>query len=393
MVCYAKQQVAAQRERTLEVQIKRFGKSYQRRLRKLVKASSRLGDVLYSFPAAAFALVSGRTDHVRRGEAVRMIRDGAPLRLVGQTLDLPMWTRRLPPEAFEAPLGVFPDSEAFARSVANHIPRDPDETAVWLRWLVAGYEGCDADFALWLARQKVHRARIPANVVPVFPLATYAWFSGLEQDVHARRLLTRPWHKLLTFAAAVDSMCAWFDRMILDVTAADRKRGPGRYSGNRRHQPYSFVPLRTAEALDEEGRAMDHCVGTYAGMVARGECAIYSVRFLERRVATLELRWFHGYDRQPVINQLRGIANTGVTNETRAAVMMWLAQQDALSLGNPRSLGALPIDETRWRAYWAEYIALKGASGIVPPKPSNALLLRLSREVAQLSRGVSSYAA
>lgn len=384
MVCYAKQQAAAAREHALETQIKRFGKGYQRRLRKLVKVSSRLGDVLYAFPAAAFALVSGRADHARRGEAVRMIKDGASLKLVAKTLDLPVWTRRLPPEAFETPLGVLPDGEAFARSVANHVPKDAEATAMWLRWVMAGHEGCDENFALWLARQRIYRADINVGT-PVLPLATYAWFSKHCDEQRARRLVQRPWHKGVTLASAVDSMGTWFTRMLLDVTRADQTRGPGRYSGRKRHRLISFVQLRTPAELQEEGDAMDHCVGSYAAEVARGNCVIYSVRKAGQRVATMEIRWVYGHNRPPIVNQLRGYANAVVTDEVRKAVAEWMKGQDAFMFDSPHMIGNLPIDETRWRAIWTDYIAQKG-SCVVPERPSGQLLQSLSRDVAMLSR-------
>ena len=72
----------------LETQIKRYHRSYRRRLRKLVRHSSRLGDLAYTFPAAAFALVSGRATPDRRGEAVRMVIDGRSLKDVAAILDL-----------------------------------------------------------------------------------------------------------------------------------------------------------------------------------------------------------------------------------------------------------------------------------------------------------------
>ena len=165
MVSYAYEQAVAKRERVIEKQIKRYAKGYQRRLRKLVKTSSRLGDLLYSFPAAAFAVVSGYGDHNRRGEAVVLVKDGADLRSVAVVLGLPTWTRRLPPEAFTEPLGNLPDNEAFNRKIVNFIPKEPAATAMWLNWLQAARAGCHEDFALWLAAQKIYTSEPPQGAV------------------------------------------------------------------------------------------------------------------------------------------------------------------------------------------------------------------------------------
>jgi len=283
MVSYAYQQAAAERERVLEKQIRRFAKTYQRRLRKLVKTSSRLGDLLYSFPAAAFAIVSGYGDHNRRGDAVRLVKDGASLKMVAGALELPLWTRRLPPEAFVRELQDLPDGPDFNRKIANLIPKDPEAATMWLAWLQAARTGCDDDFALWLASQKIyasgwHCGQAPT---PVLPLATFAWFSS-RGDRPARRLMETPWHRKMGLGAAIKGMAGWFERVLLDLTRADAKRGPGRYSKRRAGSQYNLVPLVTARELYEEGEAMNHCGATYALAVAQGHCMIFSVRRFER---------------------------------------------------------------------------------------------------------------
>jgi len=386
MVCYAKEQVAAARARTLETQIKRFAKGQQRRLRKLVKASSRLGDILYSFPAAAFAIVAGHGDHNRRGDAVRLIKDGADLRTVAGVLELPTWLRRLPPEAFEDVIDGLPTSEAFARKVVNCIPQDDTATAMWLRWVRVGNQVCHEDFALWLARQRFYRADSDFGT-PVLPLATYAWFSGRDADDRARRMVPKPWHKQIGFPAAIENMCGWFDRVILDLTRGDKDRGPGRYRKRRRRHGYDLVALTLPSDLIEEGNAMNHCAGTYVSEVAAGNCVIYSVRQAGRRVATLELRWVYGHHRKPIVNQLLGHSNQPVGPEVKAAVAAWLREQEPASFGNPHVIGSLPIDETRWRALWASYIAAKGARAPVTERPSQQFVFRLSRNVNELTHG------
>ncbi len=387
MVSYAHQQAMAQRERVLEKQIRRFAKGYQRRLRKLVKTSSRLGDLLYSFPAAAFAVVSGHADHNRRGEAVRLVKDGASLKRVSVVLRLPYWTRRLPPEAFTAELMSLPDSEAFKRRIVNLIPRDPESTAMWLTWLQAARDACDEDFALWIAGQRIYGTgwRGYLTGTPILPLATYAWFS-VHEDEPARRLMVDPWHQNMGLGAAINNMVGWFDRLLLDLTLADRKRGPGRYSKRRAANRYTLVPLLTARDLFEEGEAMNHCVATYASAVAQGHCKIFSVRRGGRRVATLELRWPNHRINRPVVNQLLGHSNVAVDREVYLAVSDWLAQNQGM-LAAPRGTDfSNALDETRWRSLWANYVEDKGAGAPVPMRPDGGLVTRLCRDVDALAR-------
>jgi len=405
MVCQAKQQAATNRARSLEAQIKRFAKGHQRRLRKLVKTTSRLGDILYSFPGAAFALVSGHADHNRRGEAVRLIKDGQSLKHVARVLDLPWWIRRLPPEAFAGSLDMLPDGEGFNHKVGNLIPRKDQVAAMWLNWLQAGNQASTEDFALWLASQKVynHAHRFVGAVevdAPVVPLAVYAWFSSLDDGHRARRMIEHPWHPKMPFEAAVRNMCGWFDRVLLDLTRGDKNRGPGRYSARKRRRGYTLVPLRTAADLHEEGAAMDHCVGSYVSAVAQGHSAIYSVRSGPRRIATLEIGRMSARDDRLEVRQLLGHSNQAVDRDVYQAVVEWLDEQASLPMFGRNMLGRLAfgpevhgqmhahlaLDETRWRAFWGCYIEEKSGLLIDPERPSGQLLYKLSRDVDLLSR-------
>lgn len=392
MVSYAYQQAAANRERVLEKQIKRYAKGYQRRLRKLVKTSSRLGDLLYSFPAAAFAIVSGCADHNRRGEAVRLVKDGADLRRVARALDLPGWSKRLPPEAFVEPIGDLSGDEVFNRKIVNLIPEEPEVAAMWLKWLLAARAGCDDDFALWIAAQKIYSPDWAEHFVrpidpPILPLSTFAWFSAHENEP-ASRLIDRPWHKRMGLGTAVTNMVAWFDKVLLELSRADQHRGPGRYSKRKGKNRFTLVPLVTAQELAEEGEAMNHCVATYASAVAQGHCRIYSVRRGNRRLATLELRWPNHRMGRPVINQLLGHSNVAVDREVYLAVGDWLAQNQKLVCAPVISGVVDHLDETRWNAFWKSYIAEKGEQAIVTERPDGFLVARLCREVDILSRCV-----
>jgi hypothetical protein len=60
-------------------------------------------------------------------------------------------------------------------------------------------------------------------------------------------------------------------------------------------RPWVVVELTDSDALHAEGAAMRHCVVTYAGKAARGECAIFSLRtdtgygYVPRLTVQLEL--------------------------------------------------------------------------------------------------------
>jgi hypothetical protein len=367
----------------LETQIKRFDRSYRRRLRKFTRTSSRHGDLLFTCPAAAFAMVSGRGAVDQRGHAARLVRDGASLAAIMTKLELPAWLRRLPPEAFTRPIGNVATGEAFGRKIAGRIPEDARVAADWLLAIEVALAAADDDFAYWLAGQPMFAEPFQGEA-PVRPLAIYAWFSR-QADVRGRRLMEKPWTKQIKYAAAIRQMCAWYDRVFEDLTRSDLTRGPGRYSRRQRASAYVMVPLRSAAQLNEEGGIMNNCVGSYAGMVAARECLIYSVRRGSKRVATLEVRAHGGV---PRIWQLEAPGNTAADPVIWRAVDEWLAEQDHLFIANPANVARLSIDATRWKAIWLPYITAKGPKPIALDRPDQQVLINLLTDIQRLVRTV-----
>jgi len=363
----------------LETQLKRYERSYRRRLRKLTRTSSRHGDLLFTFPAAAFALVSGRGTTDQRSEAVRLVRDGAALAHIGSVLELPNWMRRLPPEAFARPIGEVATGEAFGRKVIGRLPANPECAGAWLQAHEVGVDAAGEDFAYWLAGQPLYGVPFDGEA-PVRPLAIFAWFSR-QEDARGRRLMEKPWNKQMRLSVAVQQMCGWFERVVGDLTRADVRRGPGRYSRRRRGTGYTMVPLRSGVDLREEGQLMDNCVGTYVGMVAARECLIYSVRRGRTRVATLEVRWHGGH---PRIWQLEGPGNTSVDPVVYEAANQWLAEQDDLILATANTVANLTVDATRWKALWLPYVSAMGSKALPLDRPDPRALAKLLGDAEQL---------
>ncbi|MFT5508776.1 MAG: hypothetical protein ACI89J_001852 [Hyphomicrobiaceae bacterium] len=363
----------------LETQIKRFDRSYRRRLRKFTRTSSRHGDLLFTFPAIAFALVSGRGATDQRAEAARLVRDGAQLAHIAGVLDLPNWMRRLPPEAFTRPIGKVATGQSFGRKVVGRLPQEADRTATWLQAHEVALDAGDEDFAYWLAGQRIY-AKPFSGDAPIRPLAIYAWYSR-QDDVRGRRLMDKPWDRNVKFPVAVREMCAWYERVMADLTRADLKRGPGRYSKRRRGHGYEMVPLRSAAELSEEGMIMHNCVGSYAGMVAARECRIFSVRRGSHRVATLEVRWQGG---MPRIWQLEAPDNVTAPQPVWDAVTRWLATQEGLVVADPSAIHSLSVDATRWKALWLPYVNAKGSKSLPLERPDPRVLGHLVEDIGQL---------
>lgn len=372
----------------LETQIKRFDRTYRRRLRKFTRTSSRHGDLLFAFPAIAFALVSARGTLAQRGEATRLVRNGASLAEIAAILELPRWMRRLPPEAFQRPVGSVATGVAFGRKVVGRIPKETSEAASWLQAHEVACAAGDEDFACWLAGQQIYAELFPGEV-PVRPLAIFAWYS-CKEDVRGRRLIERPWNKQMGFTAAVLQMAAWYDRVVTDLCRFDTKRGPGRYRRRKRGSGYTMVPLRSAAELNEEGHFMANCVGSYAGTVASRECLIYSVRRGSTRLATLEVRGERGMRGAPRIAQLEGAGNTTADPVIWAAVNNWLADQGVSFLGQTASKAVGSVDATRWKALWMPYVAAKGTKTFSLERPDQRQLSALLAEAERLVTRVCS---
>ncbi len=79
----------------------RFAYPARREVRRLMRSSARLADLAVVFPGAMYALATRRGTQEARDAALALIEEGAALKTVARTLELPLWLRRLPPEAFQ----------------------------------------------------------------------------------------------------------------------------------------------------------------------------------------------------------------------------------------------------------------------------------------------------
>jgi hypothetical protein len=364
----------------LETQLRRFPRGYRRRLRKLARASSRLGELLYTFPALAFSLAAGGGTLAARDETMKLVKDGRPLIAAAGALGLPAWMRRLPPEAFTEALGSISVSEAFGLRIVNHIPADPGATAMWLRWVLAGARACGESFALWLAKQTVYHED-SSGKTPLLPLAAFAWFSKSSDGV-ARKLMVKPWHDGISFASAIETSREWLERVIYDCCHDERFNCKNWFLAQEFHG-YRFIPLLTPDQLVEEGQKMRNCVATYAQKAAIGACLIYSIRKHGRRIATLEV--VPGAT-GPFIRQLYAAGNEPAGEEVRGAVSLWLSRQGAYPPIAKDWIAQVPIHRGRWDAVWHPYLEARPAYRPSIAEPGMRTLAGLRHDMNVLSR-------
>src|SRR5262247_4581681 len=98
----------------VERRFQRYCPRFQGAVRALAMRHSRIADLAVSFPALLFALAAPRAglDPTR---ALDLAVEGAALADVAAAASLPMWLRRLAPEALTGPIMTLPDGEFFRR--------------------------------------------------------------------------------------------------------------------------------------------------------------------------------------------------------------------------------------------------------------------------------------
>lgn len=346
--------VKNQANQLVDLEIVRFPKPYHRRLRRLVSHSDALGDLLVSFPAAAFALVSGYQTADARGRAVSLVKQGASLKAVADALGLPVWLRKLPPEAFSEPLIVFPDDPGAARKFAHLVPGDPNLTGVWLDAVMRTCAFGDPVFAAWVAgHRQLYGVRHPLRRYALSLLAAYAWFSQNRNTI-AAATIAKGWRRNQALPTVVAGASRWALSLIEGCQRVAPKRGPGRYSSKNAQAGFAIVALQTPADLFDEGRVMNHCVGTYAQDVASGRCLIFGVRINGQRVATMEVVGSVARGETPKIVQIEGPGNTKVAPAVAERARTWLFENasDPVSASDADPALAL-VDRRKWDAVWS----------------------------------------
>lgn len=368
----------------------RFVAPARREIRRLMRSSPRLADLSIVFPAAIYALASRRGTASERLTALSLVDEGAPLRVVARALDLPLWLRRLPPEAFREPIPPLPGSETFTRRIAARLPTTPRNGAFWLASVGFAVNACHEDFALWLAEQRIFDE--PGSPERLFPvLAAYAWFSGATAT-RAHRLIVVPWRPEIAFDTALCAAKSWFNRVRLvlqlkEGVIADPWLHAGQANG------FTIQPIVTNDAILAEAHAMQNCADQYAERVSLDKCRLFSIRRNATRVATMEIG---PHQREPgmlAITQLKARHNMAAPVDVWQAAHAWMALQNGLkrlpSLAPPER----PLDNTAWQALTGPYRDARAGAPWLAPTATLAAFADLDADLAELARrgGVSSW--
>ena len=362
---------AAARPDLLERQLRRYRPQFQGAVRALAMRHSRLADLAASFPALLFALAVPRPGLASAPAIVRAI-DGLALADVAAAADVPLWLRKLPPEALAYPIMKLPDGQLFRRRIANHLPRSPKLAPTWLQ-VVADVAGLAHEpAAVWIARELV---REPKRVDParLRLISLWSWFSR-QPGTFGHELIDRPWTPGMRIGPALAAADAWRTIVALHANLgrapiADMWLRAARVDG------YDFLPLSSIAAITEETDAMRNCLRTYGYNLAHNRSRLWSIRRDGQRVATLSVAAARG-DPLPGIGQLRGAGNAEVPLDVWWAARRWLHMHDLPQIKTgQRAWGRAPLDRAAWISLWRPWwLAKRRIPQWLPLAPSRAAL-------------------
>ncbi len=315
-------------------------------------------DLADSFPGLLFALATGYSTANARETAFHMLEMGHPLKEVATVIGLPLWIRRLPPEAFQQPLPALPMDSDFGASILGRIPDDPLECTIWLDRLVTTYKLVGRDIALWAAREP--RFMPPGTTEEDLQwLLAWSWASRNPRSPgHA--LLRQAWNSALGWKRAQDEISIWRKRINLVSALAGQPRDPWFLNG--RALGYEIVQLDSVEAFLAESAAMENCLDQYATHLGYGRIRVFSVRRDDRSVADFELTLRADEITMPSISQVRGPRNRRASPAIWQAIHAWLGSQTF------RPLSATPTSPSAsrdaLRDFWTPYLTAVDQAGL-----------------------------
>lgn len=361
----------AARPHLLERRLARFAPHVQPAVRALAGQHPRLADLAVSFPDLLFALAIPRPGLDPAQLCARII-DGAPLAQLAAAADVPLWLRRLPPEAFVRLIARLPDGDLFRRQIANHLPHSPKLAPIWLQGVAAAADWGHDLIAVWIARELVREARC-VKLGRLRLISLFAWFSS-RPDTIGHGLIENPWQPEMRFETARMAADAWRMTLALHLNLgsepiAEMWVQPGSVAG------YEFRPLQSMADIREEASFMKSCLRSYGYNLVHNRSRLWSVRKDGQRVATLKIaRRFR--DPLPQVAELQAVKNKDVPADIWWAARRWLHLHDLLQLDMKiREWGTVPLNRAAWISLWRPYwLAKRRIPSWLPLAPSRDAL-------------------
>jgi hypothetical protein len=358
-----RERIVRPREDRIASRLRRFAWRHREAVSALARRHPRLADLALSFPALLFALAVPR----RRFDpelVIERVIAGAPLSELAKDADIPMWTRRLMPEAFLHPIPDLPDSEFFRHQIANYLP---ETSTAAHRWVLAVSNasawGHDA-LAVWVAR---HLRRGGKNYALEHwrLLCLWAWHCA-HRDAPAARYVTSQWTPDMSPRQAIDIARDWANSVLTvlkmgEIRIEDAWAKPATIDG------YAFEPVLTADDLVGHALRLHNCARRYAVDMASNSMRIWVIR-KDREVIGM-IRLAAEYQQPyPALAEVRGVRNGRLDPEILMAAHRWYRFFAPLRppARNVRYDVQPPGAGWRrmWRAYWLDRRRLPGWLGM-----------------------------
>ncbi len=331
--------------------LKRFAPLFRDRIAALTCCAPQAEDLVDSFPGLLVALVSNVGTRQQRAQAFEAILNGDSIKSAAQHLELPIWLRKMPPEAFREPLGRLPSEQQFTAKIANFIPDKAHRTGDWLEQVSFAEEACDSDFALWVAKHCSSVSPSRRKMIFLY-MASWAWHSHREETT-GYRLIVKPWSPKMGLRRATEELMRW--RRRADLACLIGEGIESAWLERSTYAGYDFVPLLTLDDFITESRVMNNCLDQYADRLATGLVRVFSIRRDGMPVADIEIGPTPAKALPPSIVQIKTAKNRQAPLAIWNAAQAWLESQSLKTLsrrpGYVRAADGNDQIEPFWRPF------------------------------------------
>jgi hypothetical protein len=333
----------------IERQLNRFPKRYRVQISNTAREHQALADLAISFPALLF-MIAVPHNTCDTAALKRQVIAGQSLKNLAASARIPLWVRKLQPEAFETHLRKLPNQDVYSRQIQNHLPRRSRHAARWLENVSLATQWGDESFAVWVARECA--TKTPSNC-QLRKLALWAWFS-VRPDLAAHKHVVKRWTPQVNYKAASKSADEWFNRTHMNALIGDADL-LCQWLKPATVDEYEFVPLLSAEDIHEESHVMKNCVRTYADDIATDRQRLWSMRREGKRVATISVG--NSYDLGLLtITQIKGPNNSRITRPEALAAMKWFVSNEAHKIEvAPKKYNEIAPNVAIWQSYFKPY--------------------------------------
>jgi hypothetical protein len=264
---------SAVQQRKIENALNAFPHKYRAYIKREASQEPKLADLALSFPALLFVIAVPHPG-MDANELRQQVIAGKPLKFFFKTAGLPLWLRKLQPQAFEDLLVHVPCGELVWRQITNFIPSKSKHQARWLRQVSYCLRWGHEAFALWVARiGKISIGKREPYRLNM--LSLWAWYSHHPQTEFGR-LVQKRWRIDMDWNQVTMACNSWIESVNLHLQVHIETRSPKLIAFAV--DGFDFVHLATGEMLADEAVAMRNCIKTYGHDIAARDNELWSMR-------------------------------------------------------------------------------------------------------------------